>query len=111
MGSNDQPRQYDAPASQLKTTSIPGRVTRRAFLRAVAIGSAGLGLLACTPAATVSPTAPAARPTEPAKPDVAGAPTGAPVAAASKPTETPRRGGELVYVVSAEPPSYDGHKE
>jgi peptide/nickel transport system substrate-binding protein len=111
MGSNDRPQHYDARASQLETTSIPGRVTRRAFLRAVALGSAGLGLLACGPAAPVSPTGPPAKPTEPAIPAVAGAPTAAPAAAASKPAETPRRGGDLVYVVSAEPPSYDGHKE
>jgi peptide/nickel transport system substrate-binding protein len=34
------------------------------------------------------------------------APIGAAVA-----QETPRRGGELVFVVPAEPPSFDGHRE
>src|SRR5437667_8332994 len=121
MGSNDRRQQHDTRPRQLDPTSIGGRVTRRAFLRAVAVGS-GLGLLACTPAATPSPTAPVvAKPTEPAKPAApapattapAAAPVAAPTAAAaaaSKPAETPRRGGELVYVVSAEPPSYDGHR-
>jgi peptide/nickel transport system substrate-binding protein len=82
-------------------------VNRRAFLRAVALGSAGLGLLACSPAAPASPTAAVAKPTTSAAPTaVAVAP-----AAATTTGETPRRGGELVYVVSAEPPSFDGHKE
>jgi peptide/nickel transport system substrate-binding protein len=36
-----------------------------------------------------------------------GTPTGAPTGAA----EQPRSGGQLVFIVSAEPPSYDGHKE
>ncbi len=36
-----------------------------------------------------------------------GAPTGAPSGAA----EQPRAGGQLVFIVSAEPPSFDGHKE
>jgi peptide/nickel transport system substrate-binding protein len=95
-------------------------VTRRAFLRAAALGSIGLGVLACTSGPAVSPTAPAAKPTDPAKPAEAPKPTTAagPTAAGAAPTsvttkaaETPRRGGELVYVVSAEPPSFDGHKE
>lgn len=34
------------------------------------------------------------------------APTGAAIA-----QETPRAGGELVFVVPAEPPSFDGHRE
>ena len=95
-------------------------LTRRAFVRILAFGSAGLGLLACTPAPTTSQatqaltrptsapaaTAPAAAPTS----VPAAAPTSAPAGAAQA-TETPRRGGELVYIVSAEPPSFDGHKE
>jgi peptide/nickel transport system substrate-binding protein len=96
------------------------QLTRRAFLRAAALSSAALGLLACgQPTPPTSPTvAPAAPPTTGA----AAAPTTAPAAKpteASKPAEaakpvtadTPRRGGELTFVVSAEPPSYDGHKE
>ena len=84
------------------STSSPasGRVSRRAFLRVAALSSAALGLLACGPAAPASPAAPPARPTEAARP-----------AAAAQAPETPRRGGELVFVVSAEPPSYDGHRE
>ncbi len=31
--------------------------------------------------------------------------------AAALPGETPRSGGELVFVIPAEPPSYDGHRE
>src|SRR5216683_1910500 len=111
MSSNDQRQQYDTSPNQLETTAIPGRVTRRALFRAAVGASVGLGLLACAPAAPIGPTAPPAQPTEPAKPAAPAAPTAAPAAAASKPAETPRRGGELVYVVSAEPPSYDGHKE
>ncbi len=90
---------------------IRGQVTRRAFLRGT-LGAVGLGLLACTAGPQVSPTTPATRPAEAPKPTVAAAPTTAAVAtSASKPTESPSRGGELVYVVSAEPPSFDGHKE
>ena len=96
------------------------QLTRRAFLRAAALSSAALGVLACgQPTPPTSPTAaPAAKPTTGA----AAAPTSAPAAKpaeAPKPAEaakpvtadTPRRGGELTFVVSAEPPSYDGHKE
>src|SRR5215207_3483086 len=96
------------------------QLTRRAFLRAAALSSAALGLLACgQPAAPVGPPgAPAAQPTtasevKPAA-DPAAKPTDAPKpASVAKPVtaETPRRGGELVFVVSAEPPSFDGHKE
>ena len=82
--------------------------------------SAALLLSACTPAAP-APKADA-KPTEPAK----AAPTSAPPAEAkpadSKPAEAkpaapatgatqPRTGGELTFVVSAEPPSFDGHRE
>jgi peptide/nickel transport system substrate-binding protein len=98
------------------------------------LGSAGLGLLACTPTAPASPTeapkpaapaataAPAAKPAEAAKPTeaakpAAAAPTAAPAAKpteaakpAAGPAETPRQGGELVFVVSAEPDTFDGHK-
>jgi peptide/nickel transport system substrate-binding protein len=83
------------------TTSLASvRVSRRAFLRAAALSSAALGLMACGPAAPASPPAPAAQPAAPAAP-----------AAAAQGAESPRRGGELVFVVSAEPPSFDGHKE
>jgi peptide/nickel transport system substrate-binding protein len=120
----------------LPARSVDRRISRRAFLRTAIIGSATLGLsLACGPGTPAAPTAaPAAKPTEApaAKPTTApaaaatsapAAPTAAPTiapAAVAKPTEapkpaaaaeTPRRGGELVYVVSAEPPSFDGHKE
>ncbi len=90
------------------------------MLRAAALGSAGIGLLACSPAANVSPTAAVAQPTAAPKPaaTAAAAPTTAPVAAATtapaaatQSGDAPRRGGELVYIVSAEPPSFDGHKE
>jgi peptide/nickel transport system substrate-binding protein len=84
-------------------------VTRRTLLRAAALGSVGLGLLACAPAAPVGPTPPA-KPAEPATPLAPTAAAAAPTSA-TKPSETPVRGGELVYVVSAEPPSFDGHKE
>src|SRR2546428_4647059 len=100
-----------ATGSQLRTGPKRGQVTRRVFLRGT-LGAVGLGLLACTAAPQVSPTTPATTPAEAPKPTVAAAPTTAAVAtSASKPTESPRRGGELVYVVSAEPPSFDGHKE
>jgi peptide/nickel transport system substrate-binding protein len=75
--------------------------------------------LACA-APSAAPTAAPAKPTEAPKPAApaapAAAPAASPVAAAptaapAKVAETPRRGGELVFVVSAEPPSYDGHKE
>src|SRR5438128_12052985 len=101
-----------ATGSQLRTGPKRGRVTRRVFLRGT-LGAVGLGLLACTAAPQVSPTAPATRPAEVPKPTGAAAPTtaAAPTSAAAKPSESPRRGGELVYVVSAEPPSFDGHKE
>jgi len=118
--------------SQSTTTSTVSRVRRRTFLRAAALSSAALGLLACTPQ---SPTQPAAKtetkpaeatkPTEAAKP-AAPAATTAPAAAAkpgeaakpaepakpaaAKPSEEPRRGGELVFAVSAEPDTFDGHK-
>jgi peptide/nickel transport system substrate-binding protein len=81
-----------------------------------------LGVSACQPAAPAAPlTAPPAATAVPqaqAKPTAAAAaPTAAP-AAAGQPTaaaqpagETPRRGGELTFVVSAEPPSFDGHRE
>jgi peptide/nickel transport system substrate-binding protein len=76
-------------------------------------------------AAPAATTAPAPKPTEAAakpaeKPaDGAAKPTAAkPVAteaaksaAAAKPGEQPQRGGELSFVVSAEPPSFDGHRE
>src|SRR5262245_41372544 len=59
---------------------------------------------------------------------VAPSPTGAPVGSApapaaavaprsdparpdTSPADTPRRGGELVFIVPAEPPSYDAHRE
>jgi peptide/nickel transport system substrate-binding protein len=121
MCSDDPRRLREVDAGQQEPTAPRGRLTRRGFLRAAALGSAALGLLACSPAATVSPTSPAAQPTQAAKPAEAStttaasqlpaqaAPTAA--AAAGKPSETPRRGGELIYVVSAEPPSFDGHKE
>ncbi|HEY1293414.1 MAG TPA: ABC transporter substrate-binding protein [Chloroflexota bacterium] len=120
------PRAVDA--GPRKSTAPRGQLTRRKFLYAAALSSAALGLLACTPAAPSSPTSPAAQPTQPAKPaaaptqasvptappqaaPTAAAPTQAAAAASNKPDETPRRGGELIYVVSAEPPSFDGHKE
>jgi peptide/nickel transport system substrate-binding protein len=91
-------------------------VSRRVFIRSAAFGSAALGLLACAPSQP-APTAAPAKPTEAAKPAAPApaattAPGAAPTAApAAKPAETPRRGGELNFVVSAEPPSFDGHKE
>jgi peptide/nickel transport system substrate-binding protein len=98
-------------------------VSRRTFLRSGIVGTAALGLLACAPSAPSSPAAPA-KPTEAAKPAAPAAPAAqaSPVVAApaapaaspvvaAKPGETPRRGGELTFVVSAEPPSFDGHKE
>lgn len=96
---------------------------------------AALLISACQPApqtpaaAPISPPAATAAPQAAAKPTTApaaapttapgAAPTTAP-AAAAQPTsapaaqpggETPRRGGELTFVVSAEPPSFDGHRE
>src|SRR6266540_1523296 len=111
MGSNDQGNEHEASVSQPETTPTVGRMGRRAFLRTAALGSAALGLLACAPAAPASPTAPAAKPAEAPKPAAPAAPaaTGA-APAAAKPGETPRQGGELVFVVSAEPDTFDGHK-
>jgi peptide/nickel transport system substrate-binding protein len=117
--------------SQSMTTSTVSRVRRRAFLRAAALSSAALGLLACAPATPSSPTAAPAKPAEAPKPAEAAKPaapaaTQAPAAAskpaeapkpaeaakpaAAKPAEAPRRGGELVFAVSAEPDTFDGHK-
>jgi len=111
----------------MKPTDL--QLTRRAFLRAAALSSAAFGLMACGPAsAPPSPTTPPAKPTTAAapeaKPTTAAAPAAPTAAPAAKPTEapkpaeaakpaaeTPRRGGELQFVVSAEPPSFDGHKE
>lgn len=81
--------------------------------------SASLLLSACAPASPApkaeskpteaskaAPTsAPAAKPAAEAKP--AEAKPAAPV----KPADQPRTGGELTFVVSAEPPSFDGHRE
>ena len=115
MGWDDRAVQHDAGASEQGATSTPARLTRRALLRAAAFGSAAIGLLACTPATPASPTAPATSPTEAPRPATtvapAAQPTAAPAAAAGQPGGAPRRGGELVYVVSAEPPSFDGHRE
>jgi peptide/nickel transport system substrate-binding protein len=85
---------------------------------------------ACQPAAsppaapTTAPPAPAAKattaPAPASSPSPATGPSPAPSAVASaapaapKPAqvaETPRTGGELTFVVSAEPPSFDGHRE
>jgi ABC-type transport system substrate-binding protein len=132
----------EASVSQSTTTPTVSRVSRRGFLRASALSSAALGLLACAPqspsqpapktetkpaepakpaapaAATQAPAAPA-KPAEPAKPAAPAAATQAPAAAAkpaeaakpaAKPGEEPRRGGELVFAVSAEPDTFDGHK-
>jgi ABC-type transport system substrate-binding protein len=114
------------------------QLTRRAFLRAAAGSSAALGLMACGPAVTPPGPAPAPTPASTAAPKPAGADAPKPAAteapkpatseaskpattAAAKPgtseapkpatAEVPRRGGELTMVVSAEPPSFDGHKE
>ncbi len=90
-----------------------------------------LALSACQPAAAPAATATAApAPTAAApKPTVAAAaptataapaqPTTPPAAAAPQLAtpaqlgigQTPRRGGELAFIVSAEPPSYDAHRE
>src|SRR5262245_61648391 len=51
--------------------------------------------------------APVAPPSDTARPDTAPADTARP----DSPQATPRRGGELVFVVPAEPPSYDAHRE
>src|SRR6266508_1536732 len=72
---------------------------------------------ACAP--TAAPPTQAPKPTEAAKPaDKAPAAATKPVEAkpaeakpAEKPAEQPRSGGELTFVVSADPPSYDGHRE
>ncbi len=124
-------------SNQPQRTPTDSQLSRRAFLRAAVLSSAALGLWACGPGTPAPPTAaPApAKPTEaPAAPKpttapaaaaattapAAAAPTSAPAAAAAttapaaaaKPAgETPRRGGELIFVSSAEPPSFDGHKE
>lgn len=82
--------------------------------------------LACAPAASpagkpaepapAATTAPAAKPTEapaaskPAEPSKPAA-TQAAQPAAAKPVDQPRSGGELSFVVSAEPPSFDAHRE
>jgi peptide/nickel transport system substrate-binding protein len=112
------------------STSTSRRLSRRSFLLAAGLGSAALGLLACSqpsaPAATSAPPAAApAKPTEAPKPAAPAAPASgqaAKPAEAPKPTEAakpaaaapvgeaPRRGGELIFVVSAEPDTFDGHK-
>ncbi len=61
----------------------------------------GLLLAACTPAQP---------PSQPqAAPPAAGAPAAPPAPPAS--AAEPRRGGELVFIVGAEPPSFDGNRE
>jgi peptide/nickel transport system substrate-binding protein len=87
-------------------------LSRRGFLRAAVLSAAALGLWACGPGAPASPppaaTSAPAQPTQ-AAPGQAAQPTQA--AQAGQAAQTPRRGGELTFVVSAEPPSYDGHRE
>src|SRR5262249_47268472 len=125
----------EASVSRSESTPPTRRLSRRSFLRAAGLSSAALGLLACAPAAqqAPAPTAAPPKPAEAAKPTApAAAPTPAPAAASSapaskpaeaakpteaakpaaaaKPGETPQRGGELIYVVSAEPDTFDGHK-
>lgn len=64
-----------------------------------------------TPAPAAQPTpAPATPTTAPAATQPAAKPAATPTAAA-KPAEQPRPGGELNFIVSAEPPSFDGHRE
>ena len=59
--------------------------------------------------AAAAPTPAPAKPTEAAKPAAEAQPTAAP---AAKPAAgTPRSGGELQFIVGAEPPSFDGHRE
>jgi peptide/nickel transport system substrate-binding protein len=82
-----------------------------------AVLSAALLVSAC------SPGGPAAKPTEaaksaaptaaPAKPAAspAGSPAAASPVAAAQPAVQPRSGGELTFIVGAEPPSFDGHRE
>jgi peptide/nickel transport system substrate-binding protein len=65
------------------------------------------------PAAPAATSAPAAAPAKPAesKPAAAAQPTAASKPDAKPATGTPRSGGELSFVVSAEPPSFDAHRE
>ncbi len=95
-------------------------LTRRTFLRS---SVAMLAATACSPtAAPVSKpaeTKPATPPTSAppaAQPTVAAQPTAvAPPAASAAQTPAaaaaPRTGGELQFIVGAEPPSFDGHRE
>ena len=99
------------------------RLTRRSFLAVAAATMA----TACAPAgpaskpsetrpaeskpADVKPTAPAAAEPKPTTAPAA-APATAPAATTPKPAaETPRAGGELQFIVSADPPSFDAHRE
>jgi peptide/nickel transport system substrate-binding protein len=93
------------------------RVSRRSFLITAA---AMMAATACAPAQPASKPAdakpteakPAASPAAESKPaSPVAAPAASPAAAASKPGEQPRSGGELSFVVGAEPPSFDAHRE
>jgi len=104
------------------------KLSRRTFLATVAAMMAATACAPAQPAAKPAESKPAdAKPTE-AKPAAspaaeskpvapaaaspgAAAPAASPAAAAAKPGGQPRSGGELNFVVSAEPPSFDAHRE
>ena len=104
-------------------------VTRRSFLRSAAVL---LAATACSPAtqpaskpaqtkptettpagaAPVGKEAAAANATAPAKPvETKPAAEAKPTAAAQTASGTPKPGGELQWVLSADPPSFDAHRE
>ncbi|HEY3063104.1 MAG TPA: ABC transporter substrate-binding protein [Chloroflexota bacterium] len=89
---------------------LSGPISKRRFLRVIALGAAASVLAACGPQAPAAPTAPAAKPTDapaPAAPTAAPAPTTAAVAptapaAAAAPTDATkpaaaRSGGTFTY--------------
>ena len=104
------------------TRSPRGRLLRAIMLGTLlAIGCAPAGQTPAKPSdakpAAPAATAPAAKPTEAAAKPADAAKPGATTApgpaqqGSSKPAEQPRSGGELQFVVSAEPPSFDAHRE
>ncbi len=101
-------------------------ITRRSFLQsAAAMLAATACSTAATPASKPADTKPAdtkpagkepatAAPTAPPKPATEAKPSGdAKPTAAAQPAAAgqPRSGGELQFIVSAEPPSFDAHRE
>ena len=86
-------------------------ITRRRFLIRASLMLAGTAAVPLFAACSQPAPAPAKPAAEPTKPTAAATAAPAKPAEAAKPAEQPRAGGELQFVVSAEPPSFDAHRE